>query len=179
MSTSRGPAVDQGGWPLPELAALAEAIAARLRARGETLAVAETAAGGLIAATLLSVPGASAWFLGGCVAYSSRAKSAWLGLAAGAPALREGAVSEPAALAMAAGVREALGATWALAEAGIAGPQTGRRSSKPAGMAWLAVDGPASCTQLLHTGLDSRHANQQAFAAAALRLLLATIPACG
>lgn len=177
MSASHEHGAGQSVWPLPELASLAEALAARLRARGETLAVAETAAGGLIAATLLSIPGASAWFLGGCVAYSSRAKSAWLGLAAGSPVLREGAVSEPAAQAMAAAIREALGATWALAEASIAGPQTGRRSSKPAGMAWLAVDGPVCQTQLLHTGLDLRHANQQAFAAAALRLLLATIPA--
>jgi nicotinamide-nucleotide amidase len=177
MSASHEPGAGQSGWPPTELASLAEAIAVRLRARGETLAVAETAAGGLIAAALLSVPGASAWFLGGCVAYSAHAKSTWLGLAAGSPALRDGVVSEPAVQAMAAAARAALGATWALAEAGIAGPQTGRRSAKPAGMAWLAVDGPAARTQLLHTGLDSRHANQQAFAAAALRLLLATIPA--
>src|SRR6266540_6713896 len=106
-------------------------IASLLTERGESLAVAETAAGGLISATLLAVPGASAWFLGGAVAYSAAAKERWLGLGAGAFG-PDGVVSKRGVLTMGQAARGAVGATWGLAEAGIAGPQTGRRSSKPA-----------------------------------------------
>jgi PncC family amidohydrolase len=148
----------------------AHTIAALLPARGETLAVAETTAGGLISSTLLAVPGASAWFLGATVAYSPAARAVWLGLAPDAFA-PHGAVSEPAAAMMAGAVRRTLGATWGLAETGIAGPQTGRRSAKPAGLAFVAVTGPVSRTRELRTGLEDRSANQAAFARAAIELL--------
>jgi PncC family amidohydrolase len=155
---------------MDEAHAAAAGIAAALKERGQTLAVAETAAGGLISATLLAVPGASAWFLGGAVAYSAVAKERWLSLRAGA--FGPGSVvSEGGVLAMARAVREATGATWGLAEAGIAGPQTGRRSSKPAGLVYVAVSGPVEAVEEIRTGLDDRAANQHAFAAAALRLL--------
>ena len=147
----------------------ASAIASALVARGETLAIAETAAGGLISAALLAVPGASAWFFVGAVAYSAAAKRAWLGL--DAERFAAGAVSEEAALALAEAARSTLGATWGLAEAGIAGPQTGRRSRKPAGLAYLAVAGPLSQVMRVETKLDERVQNQRAFAAEALRLL--------
>jgi nicotinamide-nucleotide amidase len=158
------------GGPIPAEPSPAERVAQLLSARGETLAVAETAAGGLISRRLLAVPGASAWFLGGVVAYSPVARRAWLGLPAevfGAG----GAVSERAAALLAIAVREALGATWGLAETGIAGPQTGRRSRKPAGLAYLAVAGPAAQTREVLTGLDARAPNQEAFAVAAIGLL--------
>ncbi|HEU5317851.1 MAG TPA: CinA family protein [Chloroflexota bacterium] len=152
----------------------AQAIAALLTERHETLAVAETAAGGLISAALAAIPGASAWFLGGAVAYGVGAKERWLGLTASdlAP---HGAVSQHAARLMAQRVRAATGATWGLAETGIAGPQTGRRSSKSAGLACLAVDGPLQSSAESHTGLAGREDNQDAFATLALRLLLESL----
>jgi PncC family amidohydrolase len=149
-------------------------VAARLTARGETVAVAETAAGGLIAAALVAVPGASAWFLGGVVAYGPAAKAAWLGLTGEAFA-PHGVVSAAGAAALARAARTALGATWGLAEAGIAGPQTGRRSRKGAGLAYLAVDGPLAVTREVRTGLPDRRANQEGFARAALALLAETL----
>lgn len=153
-----------------DLFAVAERIAQALTERGETLAVAETAAGGSISAALLAVPGASAWFLGSAVAYSAGAKLAWLDLAPEAfgPA---SVVSAEGALLMARAAQTRLGATWGLAEAGIAGPQTGRRSRKPAGLVYVAVAGPHETWGEVRTGLDGREANQQAFAAAALSLL--------
>ena len=155
---------------LAEPSAAAGRVAQVLSARGETLAVAETAAGGLISRLLLAVPGASAWFLGAVVAYSPAARRAWLGLPAEAFGAGS-AVSERAAALLAAAARDALGATWGLAETGIAGPQTGRRSRKPAGLAYLAVAGPVSQTREVLTGLDTRVPNQEAFAAAAIGLL--------
>ncbi len=153
-----------------EAHASASRVASLLVERGETLAVAETAAGGLISAALLAVPGASAWFLGGAVAYSTAAKERWLGLGAGAFG-PDGVVSERGVLAMARAAQQALGATWGLAEAGIAGPQTGRRSAKPAGLAWIAVAGPLDVAEEFRTGLGDRSANQRAFAVVALALL--------
>lgn len=145
-------------------------VAALLAARGQTLAVVETAAGGSISAALLAISGASAWFLGAAVAYSAAAKEAWLGLPPEA-FTPHGVASTHAAAMMAQAVQQVLGATWGLAESGIAGPQTGRRSAKPAGSLYLAVAGPTSTTRDLQTGLASRPANQNAFAVAALHLL--------
>ncbi|HEX2036898.1 MAG TPA: CinA family protein [Chloroflexota bacterium] len=155
---------------------LAREIGARLTAGGQTLAVVETAAGGLISAALLALPGASAWFLGGAVVYSAQAKASWLGLPAEAFA-PHGVVSSHGATLLASAARRALGATWGLAEVGIAGPQGGRRSSKPAGMVHLAVAGPCAAERLVQTGLDDRGANQAAFARAALTLLAETLAA--
>jgi len=147
-------------------------IAALLIERGETLAVAETAAGGLISAKLTAVAGASSWFLGGVVAYGGQAKSAWLALA---PHELASAVSQDAARLMAERVRASLGATWGLAETGIAGPQTGRRSSKPAGLLYVAVAGPVRDAAERLTGLPGREENQRAFTACALQLLLESL----
>ena len=149
-------------------------IAALLTERGETLAVAETAAGGLISTELTAVAGASAWFLGGAVAYGGAAKRAWLALTPDA-LTSAGAVSENAARLMAERVRAALDATWGLAETGIAGPQTGRRSSKPAGLVYIAVAGPASAAAERLTGLPGREENQRAFTDCALQLLLESL----
>jgi PncC family amidohydrolase len=149
-------------------------VAQLLTARGETLAVVETAAGGLISSALLAQPGASSWFLGAVVPCSAAARRVWLTLPADAFGTA-GAVSEPAAARLAATVRELLDATWALAETGIAGPQTGRRSRKPAGLVFLAVAGPVNARRQLSTGLNHRRANQEAFAGAAVALLLETL----
>ncbi len=151
-------------------AAVALEIATALTAGTESLAVAEAASGGLVAAALVAVPGASAWFAGGVVAYNAAAKERWLGLTSGSFA-PHGVVSRSGAEAMAAAVRQTLGTTWGLAEVGIAGPQTGRRSHKGSGLSFVAVSGPRGAWEEVVTGRDDRAFNQVAFAQAALALL--------
>ncbi len=151
------------------LLTLAERLARGLRARGETVAVAESSAGGLLAASLLAQPGASAFFLGGAVVYTLAAREALLGIT---PAEMEGmrAASEPYALLLARRLRVRLGASWGLAETGAAGP-SGNRYGDPAGHSCFAVSGPIEVARTLETGSDDRLANMRAFAAAALTLL--------
>jgi PncC family amidohydrolase len=116
-------------------------IGRQLLARGQRVAVVETTAGGLISARLLSVPGASAWFERGIVAYSGAAKLDLLGM--DRDFLREhGAVSVPAVQAMAEAMRDLSHVDFAVAESGIAGPQGSRRSPKPVGAVVIAVAGP-------------------------------------
>ena len=158
-----------------ELDALAEGIAGRLLARGETLAVAETSTGGLLGTILARQPGAGTWFAGAIVAYAVPLQTAWLGVSA--TTVREfGAVSREVVRELAQGARQRFGATWGLAETGIAGPQTGRRSSKPAGLAFLAVAGPSGLADReMATGHDRRIENKAAFARGALALLAARL----
>ena len=144
-------------------------VAGLLRAQQATLAVAESSAGGLIAAALLSVPGASAWFLGGAVIYTAASRRALLGIDDAAMAgIRSS--SEPYATLLAATLRTRLGATWALAETGAAGP-TGNRYGDQAGHVCVAVAGPAPSVTTLETTLPDRPANMRAFAAHALAQL--------
>ena len=151
------------------LSDLAGALAEQLKARGETVAVAESSAGGLISAALLAVPGASAYFLGGSVVYTGKARMALLGLRREDVAgIRSS--SEPYAQLLARTVRENLGATWGLSETGAAGP-TGNGYGDAAGHSCLAISGPVEMAFTLETGSPDRAANMQAFARAALELL--------
>jgi PncC family amidohydrolase len=126
---------------MDELVPLAESIAAVLKDRRETVAVAESSAGGMISAALLAVPGASAYFLGGAVVYTYKARGALLDVPESAlTGIRS--ASEPYALLLARTARERLSATWGLAETGAAGP-TGNRYGDAAGHACLAVTGPS------------------------------------
>lgn len=146
----------------------ARAVAERLKARGETVAVAESSAGGLISASLLALPGASAYFLGGGVVYTKAARSALLGITdAEMVGLRSS--SEPYALLLARTVRARLGADWGFAETGAAGP-SGNRYGDAAGHSCLAVSGPVERVITLETGMAGREANMRAFAAALFRL---------
>jgi nicotinamide-nucleotide amidase len=154
---------------MSELQAMTKRIAARLIERGETVAVSESAAGGLIAAALLEVPGASRYFLGGGVVYTAAAREALLGIGAAEMAGMRSA-SEPYAQLAARTVRARLGATWGLAETGAAGP-TGNRYGDGAGHACLALSGPVEAVRTIETGSSDRAANMRAFALAALMLL--------
>jgi PncC family amidohydrolase len=154
---------------MQSLVTLAAPLAARLRARGETVAVAESSAGGLIAAALLAQPGASAFFVGGAVVYTAQARAALLGItAADMAGLRS--ASEPYARLLARRLRERLGATWGLAETGAAGPSGNRYGDAP-GHSCLALAGPVEWVRTLETGASDRAGNMRAFAAAALALL--------
>jgi nicotinamide-nucleotide amidase len=154
--------------PNAAIAAPAERVAVLLKERGETIGVAEGSCGGLIAAALLAVPGASAYFVGGAVIYTFAAKEALLGDVIATPAGLRGA-TEGFASYLAEAVRTKLGTTWGIGEGGAAGPAN--RYGDPAGHAWLAVSGPVSVTRHVLTGLDDRPANMEAFTAAALELL--------
>lgn len=111
-----------------------------LRARGLTVATAESCTGGIIAALLTDLPGSSDYVLGGVVSYADAAKTALLGVASRL-LTEQGAVSEPVALAMADGVRLRLGADLALSVTGIAGPGGGS-DAKPVGTVWIGLAGP-------------------------------------
>jgi PncC family amidohydrolase len=161
--------------PRDSLTALGAAVAELLKARKETIAVAESSAGGLINATLVAVPGASAFYLGGCIVYTGASRSALLGIT---PEQMAGlrSASEPYAKLVAWRVREKLGATWGLCETGAAGP-TGNRYGDAAGHACLAVSGPVEAVITLETRRADRKANMRAFALRALELLRSSIPA--
>ncbi len=154
---------------------LAETIAARLIAQKQTVAVAEGSAGGLIAAALLAVPGASAYFLGGAVVYTRASRSGLLRIAEADMAGMRPA-TEPYAALLARRVRDIHGAVWGLGEAGAAGP-TGNRYGDPAGHTCLAVAGPAERAFTLRTGNADRQQNMEAFAMRALALLAEAIGA--
>jgi nicotinamide-nucleotide amidase len=115
---------------------LAGQVLARLRAGGQTVAVAESLTGGLVAAALTDIPGASESFRGGVVAYATELKAALLGVDRDLLA-RHGAVYAPVAAAMAAGVRTRLGATYGVATTGVAGPDPA--DGQPVGTAHIAV----------------------------------------
>jgi len=157
-----------------DLIPLAETIAARLKARRESIAIAESSTGGLISAALLALPGASAYFLGGAVAYTRQAKILMLGLDETALAKFRPA-TEPHALLLARGAPARFVASWGLAETGATGP-TGNRYGDPAGHTCLAVAGAVERAITLQTGTAERLANMHTFAAAALRLLAEAIP---
>jgi nicotinamide-nucleotide amidase len=152
-----------------ELDSLARSLATILKDRKETIAVAESSAGGLISAALLSVPGASAYFLGGGVIYTQAARRALLRLPdESVKGIRSS--SEPYAVLKARTIRELLGATWGLAETGATSP-TGNRYGDAAGHACIAIAGPVERVITLETGHDDREKNMSAFAKRALELL--------
>ena len=147
----------------------AQGLADILKARKQTIAVAESSSGGLISAALLAVPGASAYFLGGAVVYTAKARMSLMGLPREAVAGMRSS-SEPYALLLARTALENFGATWGLSETGAAGP-TGNPYGDAAGHSCLAVSGPLELAFTLETGDADRAANMDAFALAALRLL--------
>ena len=162
---------------MESLLPLADRIAARLIERKETVAVAEGSAGGLISATLLSVPGASAYYVGGAVVYTGAARGAFAEISLDdmkAKGIR--AASEPYATLLAERIRERLGTTWALTEAGAAGP-SGNRYGDPAGHTCIAVAGPSPRAFTLRTGSSDRRVNMRAFAARALEIFAEQIGA--
>src|SRR3954469_1087119 len=148
---------------------LAARIAEPLQKRKETLAVVESSAGGLINAALVRVPGASAYYLGGCIVYTEASRTGLLGITRDEMRGTRSA-SEPYAQLAARRVRDKLGATWGLSETGASGP-TGNRYGDAAGHACFAVSGPVEKVFTLETKSADREANMRAFARQALELL--------
>jgi PncC family amidohydrolase len=149
--------------------------AALLKARKETIAVAESSIGGLVSAALLATPGASAYFLGGSVVYTRNARVTLLRIAGdvlqGTPP-----ASEQMAALLAETARQGLGAIWGLGEAGATGP-TGNRYGHAAGHGVLAVAGPVALTRTIETGSSDRVDNMRVFGVTLLEMLIEALQA--
>jgi nicotinamide-nucleotide amidase len=152
---------------------LAADIGAALRQRGETVAIAESSAGGLISAALLAVPGASEFYRGGGVIYTRQAFRGLMGLG---KAEIEGMRSstEPYALVLARTIRMKLEATWGLSETGASGP-SGNGYGDAAGHTCVGLAGAFEVSRTLETGLADREENMRRFAREALELLHAAL----
>ncbi len=148
---------------------LAERVAHLLKSRRETVAVTESSAGGLLSAALLAIPGASAYFLGGAVVYTHKARGVLMQIPREALAGMRSA-SEPYALLLARTSSQRFSASWGLAETGAAGPSGNSYGDSP-GHSCIAVAGLAEEVITLETGNADRVENMRAFAAAALELL--------
>ena len=152
-----------------ELTQLGSRIGGLLKVRKDTVAVAESSAGGLISAALLATPGASAYFRGGAVCYTREARKAFLEPDADSfSALKPS--TEAVAVALARAARNRLGTTWGIGETGATGP-TGNRYGFDAGHACIAVSGPIELSVTIETRTGNRELNMWSFASAALDLL--------
>ena len=157
---------------MPSLVQMATPVAELLKERGETVSVSESAAGGLISAALLSVAGASNYFVGGAAIYTQTARRGILRFNDGKSEMK-GSTEEYATLAASA-IKDILETDWAIGESGAAGP-TGNRYGNPAGHLALAIIGPSCATRVVKTGNDDREDNMWTFARAALDLLHETV----
>lgn len=155
----------------------ATTLGERLKNHRQTLGVAESSTGGLISASLLAVPGASAYFLGGTIIYTLRARRDLLGIAPATLDAQQPLTADYVRLC-AESIRTRLGATWGLAELGATGP-AGTPYGHPPGICVLAVSGPVTRTRRLETGHGERERNMEVFTAAALELLTEALDAAG
>jgi len=155
---------------MKDLVAIAEQIAAHLIERRQTIAVAESSTGGLISASLLAVPGASAYFLGGAVVYTRDARRILMDIPDDAmKGIRS--ASEPYAKLLASQMRTRFATDWGLSETGATGP-TGNRYGDAAGHSCIGIAGLEPSAMTLETGSADRLANMQVFASSALNFLL-------
>ncbi|HTE95138.1 MAG TPA: CinA family protein [Bradyrhizobium sp.] len=155
---------------MKDLVALAEQIAAKLIERRQTIAVAESSTGGLISASLLAVPGASAYFLGGAVVYTRDARRILMDIPDEAmKGIRS--ASEPYAKLLASQMRKRFATDWGLSETGATGP-TGNRYGDAAGHSCIGIAGLEPSAMTLETGSADRLANMHVFASTALNFLL-------
>jgi PncC family amidohydrolase len=153
---------------MPDLSATAASVGALLKELRQTLAVSESSCGGLLSACLVSIPGASAYYVGGSVVYTRTAHKGLLQVPDAAMANIR-ASTEAYARLNARTIREALGTTWALSETGASGP-TGNRYGDAAGHSCIAICGPQTRSITLETGQSDREANMWRFAREALAL---------
>ena len=153
---------------MEHLFARADVVGSLLKDRKHTIAVAESSAGGLISASLLSVAGASAYYLGGGIIYTRQSRRDLLGLPEDQVTMP--GASEEYAMIVAKAIQVKLGATWGLCETGATGP-TGNRYGNPAGHVCIAVTGSEEQAMTLQTHSDDRQANMVRFAETSLDFL--------
>ncbi|KAH6644113.1 hypothetical protein C7974DRAFT_407819 [Boeremia exigua] len=158
-------------FPPPELREIAQEVATLLKKHNATLCVAETAAGGLISASLLALPGASAFYAGGLTLYTLASRTAFVGWSPADTASYTGPT--PAVVRkLAASAREKLGATYAVAESGTAGPTGGESRNRTPGYVALAVCWEGGGVEReVETGEKGREGNMVRFAVEGLRLV--------
>lgn len=154
------------------LTSMGSGVGALLKERKETIAIAESSAGGLVSAALLSVPGASNYFVAGGVVYTRDARRGLLDVPEEVVTMR--ASTEEYALIVARIVQERFDTTWGVCETGATGP-TGNRYGDDAGHACFAVAGPVERAVTLETGSPDREANMWQFAEGALALIEAVL----
>ena len=154
---------------MPDIGSIAASVAGLLNQKSHTIAVAESSCGGLISASLVAVPGASAYYLGGAIIYTRLAQKEFLGVSEKTMDGRR-ASTEEYALINAAKVRVKFGTTWGLAETGASGP-TGNRYGDASGHACFAIVGPIERSFTLETAVSDRVANMWTFTHTALGLL--------
>src|SRR5271163_5334968 len=155
---------------MKELVAVAERIAAKLIERRQTIAVAESSTGGLISASLLAVPGASAYFLGSAVVYTRDARRILMDIPDDAmKGIRS--ASEVYAKLLSNRIRERFSSDWGLSETGATGP-TGNRYGDAAGHSCIGIAGLEASAMTLETGSSDRFDNMHVFASTALNFLL-------
>tara|TARA_B100001750_G_scaffold116720_1_gene92513 strand:+ start:35 stop:532 length:498 start_codon:yes stop_codon:yes gene_type:complete len=153
-----------------QLQVLSYKVADLLKSGNQTIAIAESSAGGLISSHLLSVPGASAYYIGGAVVYTRSAQKGFLGVS---DEEMEGLRSstESYCLLNARKVKDVLRTTWGISETGAAGP-TGNRYGDSAGHSCVGVSGPKEKVITLETGESNRSENMEIFTEASLNLLI-------
>lgn len=149
-------------------------VVTALRARGQTVATAESLTGGLVCAMLTSVPGSSAVVRGGLIVYATELKASLAGVDAAALA-RLGPVDPAIAAQLATGARERCGATWGLGLTGVAGPDP--QDGKAPGTVYLSVAGPDGVTVESLQASGGRHEVRSAAAGTVLSLLLRRLEA--
>jgi nicotinamide-nucleotide amidase len=155
------------------LQSMAQGAAAQLKDRKETISVAESSAGGIISAGLLSVPGASAYYAGGTVIYTKESRKIFLELPMDElKGLKP--LTEEMAMVFARAVRDTMGSDWGIAELGVAGPG-GTPYSKEVGISVMALAGPKEASETVITGHDDREKNMFEFSAKAFQLIERTL----
>ena len=154
---------------MEELTLISNEIAKILIERGDTIAVAETSAGGLVSASLLADPGASAYYLGGGVLYTHQSRKILLGIPdSEMKGIRSS--SEPYAQLLAVTIRNKFKTTWGISETGAAGP-TGNRYGDNPGHTCVSVSGPIDEVKTIETNSQNRSKNMMTFSSEALNLL--------
>ena len=154
---------------MEELTLISNEIAKILIERGDTIAVAETSAGGLVSASLLSVPVASSYYLGGGVLYTHQSRKILLGIPdSEMKGIRSS--SEPYAQLLAVTIRNKFKTTWGISETGAAGP-TGNRYGDNPGHTCVSVSGPVDDIKTVETNSQNRSKNMMTFSSEALNLL--------
>ena len=148
---------------------LEQVVGSLLKQAGQTLALAESCTGGYVSHLITSVPGSSAYFIGGVVSYANAVKMEELGIPSDMLELN-GAVSQPVVEQMASGVRLALRTDWSIAISGVAGPEGGT-PDKPVGTVWIAVAGQGGHRSVLGHFPGTRDLVIRRSAVAALNLL--------